>query len=93
MSTTKNMAKDPDFLNSLKAQGFEETQSKTKLVSFKTYLKLGATGFIKDLCCLLFPTQDLWWVHFNHSQGYRTEASPGYSWFLNFLTTVTPQAT
>lgn len=33
------MAKDPDFLNSLKAQGFEETQSKTKLVSVKTYLR------------------------------------------------------
>ena len=38
MSTTKNMAKDPDFLNSLKAQGFEETQSKTKLVSLETPL-------------------------------------------------------
>jgi hypothetical protein len=29
---TKNMAGDSNFLNSLKAQGFEETQSKTKLV-------------------------------------------------------------
>lgn len=29
---TKNLAKDPDFVNSLKAQGFEETTSKSKLV-------------------------------------------------------------
>ncbi len=29
---TKNMAKDPEFIKSLRAQGFEETESKTKLV-------------------------------------------------------------
>ena len=31
-SKTKNLAGDANFLSSLKAQGFEETQSKTKLV-------------------------------------------------------------
>ncbi|XP_059096136.1 anillin-like isoform X2 [Tigriopus californicus] len=31
-SPTKNLAQDPDFVNSLKAQGFEETTSKSKLV-------------------------------------------------------------
>lgn len=34
MSATKNLAGDSNFINSLKAQGFEETQSKTKLVIF-----------------------------------------------------------
>ena len=39
-SATKNLAGDSNFLNSLKAQGFEETQSKTKLVSRKEFKKV-----------------------------------------------------
>ena len=43
---TKNLAGDANFLSSLKAQGFEETQSKTKLVS-----KINCTG---DLIIFFF---------------------------------------
>ena len=37
---TKNLAGDANFMSSLKAQGFEETQSKTKLVRKNAKIKI-----------------------------------------------------
>jgi len=53
-SKTKNLAGDANFLSSLKAQGFEETQSKTKLVRILAFLITPQPeNFIINLFCIL----------------------------------------
>ena len=57
-SPTKNLGKDPAFVKSLKAQGFEETSSKTKLVYDFKKTPQGARTTSPNKTMLSSPTRN-----------------------------------